>query len=237
MVRFFTATALAVGLALSAGVAQANITINIDTVVGTWSDVQPVNTQQLSGVGTNEIRWGTTNNTQSGYRFDGNAPQSGITSPFDIGTFTHFNFPIQGTPTPASINSAVLDVILSGTITDGTTPEEFSLTSSFLFNHNETPNTGSGNCCNDIVTLVSSTFSGDTVNIRGVEYVFGVTGFLQNGTPFNTFSTVEGQANVATLQGEFRVAPIPLPAGVLLLGLGLAGMAGVRRMQARRKAA
>ena len=34
-----------------------------------------------------------------------------------------------------------------------------------------------------------------------------------------------------------EVAPVPLPAGVLLLGLGLAGVGGVRAIQARRKAA
>jgi opacity protein-like surface antigen len=105
------ATALALGLATSTAHA---VEVTIDSVTGTWSNVTgtPV---FLNGVGTKQINWGIpVDGGQSGYRFDGVAPPSsgpfGTGTSFDLGTFTHFNQPIQG---GTSITGATLNLSIT----------------------------------------------------------------------------------------------------------------------------
>lgn len=223
------ATATAVALAVSA-VSVSAATVNISSVIGTWSDVDPNNTVGLSGVGTSAIHWGTpaTNAGQSGYSFTGLAPQANVSSPFDVGVFTHNNFPISASPTPSSISGATLNVSLAGDV-DGTA---FNLASTFRFGHDETPNTGGG-CCDDIVTLLNASYGADTINIGGTEFVFNIDGFLHDGSILSMFATQEGSANSATLVGSFieRPAPIPLPAAGWMLIAGLGGLAAMRRQK------
>jgi hypothetical protein len=68
----------------------------------------------LNGVGTNQINWGIpAGGTQSGYRFDGVTPPPsgpfGAGTSFDLGTFTHFNQPIQS---GTSITGATLNLTI-----------------------------------------------------------------------------------------------------------------------------
>jgi hypothetical protein len=225
------AAALAVGLvSITAPLAASANTVNINTVTGIWSDVDPDNVVGITGVGSSVISWGTGSPLQSGYTFVGNAPQPNVSSPFTVGTFTHNNFPISATPTPPSITGATLDVTVMGDV-DGTM---FTLVSQFIFDHDETSNTCTPqpSCANDIVTLVSGSFGSDTVNIGGLEYVFNISGF----TSGISFSTVEGQANTTDLIGEFIVNPvnvIPLPAAAWMLLAGIGGLAAVGRRKKR----
>ena len=81
---------------------------------GVWISVKDGGNRakgNLNGLDTNQINWGIGENRQSAYRFDG---LSGISVPLDgssclLGTFTHFNYPIQ----VYSIDQAVLKLTIN----------------------------------------------------------------------------------------------------------------------------
>ena len=79
---------------------------------------------------------------------------------------------------------------------------------------NETPNTGGGNCCNDITTF-DNQISDVTLTQGGLTYKLVILGFVPNstatscpaaasGTPVNEFSTVEGAQTHACLYAELQ---------------------------------
>ena len=192
--------------------------IGVDLVEANWSNV--VGGANVTGVGTNEIRWGepATNEGRSGYRFDGAAPPSlsveaGVE--FTLGEFTHFNFPIIA---GGAIESVQLDIMVDLSL-GGSSFFEGPFT--FLFAHDETPNTSEG-CCNDIVDI-SNLMSTDSFILDGIIYTLAITGFKVGDVVTTSFSTIEGQENTAELRGVFRTASVsvPVPTSVLLLGLGL----------------
>lgn len=199
-------TGFLIGLAFT-GVASAQI--SLDTVTGSWinatSNGGPV--VNLSGSGTNEIHWGI-GNPNSGYLFVSAAPISGIDldTPFALGTFTHYNYPIQQGNNLTNVDLSVLSTF---TI-DG---DATNLNNLFSFIHNETPNTGFGNCCNDIVTFTNNVGSSTIVNIDGVDYVLGLIGFSQDGgdTLTSQFSTIEGQTNSSVLYAQISRPEVFVP--------------------------
>jgi hypothetical protein len=208
-------------LALSTIPANA-ATINVTNVTGTWVDIDPNVVAGATPLGTNEIRWGIPAGIplgQSGYRFDGAAPptQNFVvgSSNFQLGDFTHYNFPIQsGTSiTGATMN---LQVKFTGDFFVG----ERIMNSQFIFSHNETPNVGDNNCCPDIVTAVLNLGNSDLFNVGGVDYAFNITGFQQGGINFASFVSPEGGTNHALLMGTFAAAPVPGP----MVGAGIPGL-------------
>lgn len=211
------------------GIAQAATV----TTSGIWQNVDPANTVNLTGVGTNQISWGTPANpanAQSSYVFAGVTSQNVPIPPpsvnFLLGTFTHNNFTIAGEPDPSSIEGADLKLSLSGDINQMFT---------FSFDHNETPNNqnpGDGTACNvpggffepcpDIVSFLDNGISDESITIDGVEYKLLLSGFVQNGNLVNQFITTEGQANSAEIFGRLeRADAIPEPLTILGAGTAL----------------
>lgn len=220
MRRFLLAcTAL---LALTGAASAANITVT--NVTGTWVDIDPNFVAGSTGLGTNEIRWGVPAGNpfgQSGYRFDGVAPPSqtfAVGSNFGLGTFTHYNFPINS---GTSITGATMNVSI--TFTSDLFLGTKTLNSQFIFAHNETPNTGPAGCCDDIVTAILNPAKTDLFSFGGIDYAFGVTGFQVGGIPFAQFSSPEGGMNTALLRGSFAdVTTFAVPGP--LVGAGMPGL-------------
>lgn len=238
------AAATILGVAQTADAAS----IALDAVHGSWTAVTPDDTVNLNGIGTSQIRWGTTvaGSQQSGYRFDGATDlpkQLNEGVDFLIGTFTHMNFPIAKLPEPFSILGATLSLSFDISI-DGMRE---TLTNQYQFTHWETDNqlvtcdngqpNGMGlniNGCADRVQATLNESFAETFTVGGTEYAFSIGSFefaLEDAIP--TFWTIEQQSNSAQLFGVFTetppVAPIPLPASAALLLAGLGGLAAMRR--------
>ncbi|MCH9672399.1 MAG: THxN family PEP-CTERM protein [Gammaproteobacteria bacterium] len=205
---------------------------------GTWNNVTPPNTVNLTGLGTNVLTWGTPlDQNSSGYTFAGNTvtvdPLDGTV--FTVGTFTHNNFRISGSPTPASIQGATL--LVDFNISNGV-----SVDRAFTFNflHNETPN-GANPCpfpfshpnpggggCEDVVSL-ETVFSQEILGFGGQALKLEIIGFLTaGGTLVDQFLTAENASNSASIQARFTssfpVANVPTPTSIALFGLGLSGL-------------
>lgn len=228
LVAGFAATLVACGSTASAGL------ITVNNVIGKWVNVQGGGS--LTGVGTNEIRWGTNlGNGQSGYAFDAVVPQpfdTDVNLQFEVGTFTHINRAIaSGT----SITSADLELSLDVTVNVPPTSPESLSGLAFLFKHNETPNVGSNDNQRDIV-IVSDLSTTDSFFVGTAEYTLRLTGFSQDGgfTVSDTFYTYENKKNYATLYGVFDLvdrgdpsggpAAVPEPSSLAIFGVSAFGM-------------
>lgn len=220
---------LGIGLIAFSGLGQAAF-IEVENLTASWGSIvaDPISgtiTTAGNGTGTASMSWGVGvgGGPQSGYvfqtvanPFSGNVPPN--TGNFLLGTFTHNNFPIFAPSLASAVLTLTADIKVDG-VSQG------SLDFLYDFTHDETPNTGGGNCCDDIVTIAFNDLS-DSFLVDGVMYTMNIVDGSSN------FSTVEGQANSFSIAANITASAVPNAATIALFGMGLLAFGAVGRRKA-----
>lgn len=205
--------------------------ISATDVSGIWTATTPA----VSGLGTDTITWGTPTflRRQSGYSFEGYAPPTfdiEEDSPFALGKFTHFNYPITGSSLQVASLLVSTTLLINGM--------SKTIESVFDFEHWETTNyPRSGVCangernrrgvnyfgCADRVTFSRNDGYSEEFVVGDKAYYLDISGFFYNRELATEFWTKEKRSNEALLVGLIRskTFQVPEPSALALLGLGL----------------
>jgi len=218
--------------------------VNMDSVSGQWTNAS--GGVFVNGEGTNQIRWGN-GVQQSGYGFTANdsLPLTiSDSTPFVLGSFTHYNYPIA---TGSAISSVDLDVY-AGFSTSGGAAATGPFT--FSFDHDETLNNAPVGQCGHICQFIATVFGFDTTfttydgpvdDIVGVtfdeslssEFTLDSKVYSLNLIGFEGFaselSTPEHEATSVNLLASLSVQQVPEPGTLALLSLGLLGLGALRK--------
>ncbi|MEQ8265240.1 DUF5801 repeats-in-toxin domain-containing protein, partial [Pseudohaliea sp.] len=184
-------------------------TVEISNLAAAWNSVNGGNVDitdnDSSDDGFIQLQWGTPASSgggRSGYDFSLSDSPVVLDSAFDLGAFTHNNFPINlngGTLDNTDL-AVSFDIVIDGQATTVDIVVEID--------HNETPNSGSNP--DDIITITSfsATIAGtggtqQQITVGDRTYVLQIDGFRDgSGDPVNQVFTEEGEANTFSLQAR-----------------------------------
>lgn len=223
MTGFRTALGTVAMLALGAGSATA-ASLTLTDIGAAWTAWSGGSAVAAGASGTTaQLRWGIPRQgNKSGYDFTPSAtPLNPVqNTDFDLGRFTHFNYPIA---TRTGIDEATLEVSFSFYLGDDSR-NIITRTSRFVFDHWETRNqarrcadggeNGAGvnvNGCADRVRAVNNPSRSETFEVEEggatTRYSFSVTGFDIG----QDFWTTERAVNTAVLRGRYFAETLARP--------------------------
>ncbi|MBD3755844.1 MAG: choice-of-anchor K domain-containing protein, partial [Gammaproteobacteria bacterium] len=206
-----------------------SLTVQINNVeVGglqtAWTNVEGSASINNQPAGQDDVvSWGRTNQN-SNYTFDDNNSLTGtqavdVNSTFELGTFTHNNFPVR-----SSIDSVDLNLSLNVVINGYPVQIEHTIN----FDHNETYNTNDPIASRDIVTIdnASTIVPVSITTAEGVTetYNFQIIGFVDgSGNIVDTVYTNESASNSFKLMAKLMSSDAPEIEGQVDYGFGADG--------------
>ncbi|MFA9274719.1 MAG: retention module-containing protein [Candidatus Aquirickettsiella gammari] len=193
--------------------------------------VNAINTNGNSVTGINvdstdayvdQLLWGT-GDPRSGYELVDTVALTGATGSaislgqaFEIGKFTHNNFPVSGSSLDRTDLQMSFDVVINGISTN--------VPFTVVLDHTETTNTSDPEASKDIIQLPSSS---STINIAGQNYVVSLNGFKDASG--NLVTQIRTSESAASTFGIFAtvttVEPLPVASGRVFAQGGADGLA------------